>query len=544
MNLVWIFSLIVSLGAFILGAIIFLYKSKKGSNSIFALLCILLGFWSFSNLLSFGSSNDIQILFWSQLTIVGPFFAGPLLFLFSTVFPVHQSISRKFLFYLFTPAFLSLLFVFSRWNISSVSSGNESLQFEPGLLYIVLFIYLMTTVSGAFYNLRLSFLQSDDTLIRSQIKLVSLGFICLTALGGGTNLISPLFFGNSQGSIWGPPVSLFLFIIFIGLAILRYRFLNIRLISVHAISFFIAFILLFQAFFSVSGLELAFRFLFFIIVSILLFFLSRSVAHEIKIKNELANLNVELSRTNRKLENLNNRLQVLDIAKSEFVSIASHQLRTPLTVMKGYLSMIGEGVFGPMSSRPLRDVMNKMTRSTDRLIDLVNDLLNVSHIESGKLDLYWEHLDVGELASSVVSDLAPRASVKKINIQLNRPSFVVGKVKSDGRKLAEVMTNLIDNAIKYSPENTVVDIFVYQKSGDVFFSVRDQGIGVDPANIERLFQKFSRMDETYVTRVEGSGLGLFVCKKLIDMFGGRIWAESRGKGHGSTFTFALKVVES
>lgn len=235
----------------------------------------------------------------------------------------------------------------------------------------------------------------------------------------------------------------------------------------------------------------------------------------------------------------NKKLKELDEAKSEFISIASHQLRTPLTVIKGYISMILEGSFGK-TSKVIKDNLSKVYQSNERLIGLVEDLLNISRIESGRQEYNFKPINLVELAQTVYEELKQKAKDKGLKLQFHKPKKPLPKVVADSDKLHEVMINFTDNAVKYTPKGQI-DMKVYQEGNEVIFAVKDTGIGMNEDDKSHLFKKFSRAKGTFLIHTEGTGLGLYVAKMIVQSHLGRIWAESEGRGKGSTFFFAIPV---
>jgi signal transduction histidine kinase len=240
----------------------------------------------------------------------------------------------------------------------------------------------------------------------------------------------------------------------------------------------------------------------------------------------------EVERQTAQLKQANIELQRLDRAKSDFISIASHQLRTPLTTIKGFTSMILEGTYGRISAK-LRDKVEKVFESSERLIRLVNDLLDLSHMEGGKMEFNFAKVDFDKMVESVVEELKPQAQKKKLKLQISLPHRELW-VWADEQKLRQVVMNLVDNAIKYT-EKGEVGVLLKEKNSFTQLAVRDSGIGMKPQDVERLFQKFVRGIEAPRYYTEGAGIGLYVAKQLIEAQKGRIWAESAGEDQGSTF---------
>ena len=256
-------------------------------------------------------------------------------------------------------------------------------------------------------------------------------------------------------------------------------------------------------------------------------------------KNFSIKLEREVERATRDLKKANAQLKKLDAAKSEFISIASHQLRTPLTVIKGYISMMLEGNFGKLTDSECES-LEKVFESNERLIQLVENLLNISRIESGRLQFNFEEVDFSKMVASVVEELSGYVKKKNLRLEYKPPAKPLPLVKLDEEKIRQVVMNLVDNAIKYTKQGGVT-VRVEQDKENITFCVSDTGMGISEADLANLFKKFSRGKGTSLVHTEGTGLGLYVASIMIESHQGRIWAESAGEGKGSKFCFALPV---
>jgi signal transduction histidine kinase len=249
-------------------------------------------------------------------------------------------------------------------------------------------------------------------------------------------------------------------------------------------------------------------------------------------------LTAEVEGATAELRQANAELKKLDKAKSEFISIASHQLRTPLTVIKGYASMMLDGSFGEMSA-PIKENMTKVFDSNERLIGLVEDLLNISRIESGRLKFDFEKAQLDEVVSSVVEELTPSAEAKALKLAYEKKGDLP-EMMLDKRKIRQVIMNITDNSIKYTKAGSINITLEFVKN-KLRFCIKDTGMGISPSDLPNLFKKFSRGEDTSIVHTEGTGLGLYVGKQMVEAHGGKIWAESEGVGKGSAFCFELPI---
>lgn len=250
-----------------------------------------------------------------------------------------------------------------------------------------------------------------------------------------------------------------------------------------------------------------------------------------------ADLYEDLQEATSKLEGVNKQLMELDKAKSEFLSIASHQLYTPLTALRGYISMLLEGDFGELSEKqePILDILNT---STERLIALIKNLLDISRIESGRLELNLASIDLVKMTDDLVQSLYPNAVAKGLKLVFHHPPANMPHVIADEQRLRQVMLNFIDNSIKYTPKGRV-DVKVEKREDQMLFSVTDTGKGLAPDEISRLFHKFSRVGGASRFHTEGTGLGLYVAKQIVNEHHGEVEVSSPGVGKGSTFAMHM-----
>jgi signal transduction histidine kinase len=266
--------------------------------------------------------------------------------------------------------------------------------------------------------------------------------------------------------------------------------------------------------------------------------------HEIKthtdrlnaVNSELLNLNTTLEeRVRRRTETL----EEVDRLKSEFVSHVSHELRTPLTSIKGYIDNFRDGIAGPLTDRQA-DYLDRMKKNTDRLVRLIDDLLQISRIESGKIELAVVPVSVFSIVNDVVNNLKSLAAEKRLKIVIEKFDEFE-QVPGDRDKLEQVMINLLDNAIKFSPENDQVTISFQKGPKFLITSFIDHGPGIAPEEQTRIFDRFYQVGHELFAQKKGTGLGLFIAKELIELHGGQIWVTS-ARGKGSAFSFTLPLI--
>lgn len=271
-----------------------------------------------------------------------------------------------------------------------------------------------------------------------------------------------------------------------------------------------------------------------IVVALLAFLLIRGVKREVQQRERIEKLVEDL-------EKANTRLKELDKLKTEFVSIASHQLRSPLAAVKGYASMLLENSFGELSVGA-REAVGRIFSSSSFMARSVDDFLNVSRIELGRMKYDLSIFDLCSIIDLVLDEQKPFAEDKNIKLEHKRDKKTkTCQIFADMGKVKQVLTNLVDNAIKYTPKGGTISITFTRniEAHTVTVAVADTGMGMSKETIKRLFKKFSRADNANKVNVIGTGLGLYVAHNLITAQGGKIWAESDGEGKGSTFYIEL-----
>lgn len=255
---------------------------------------------------------------------------------------------------------------------------------------------------------------------------------------------------------------------------------------------------------------------------------------------EIQEFNVTLQRkideATKELKQTNQKLLALDEAKDEFVSMASHQLRTPLTSIKGYLSMVIEGDAGKINDTQ-KEMLGQAFFSSQRMVYLIADLLNVSRLKTGKFTIEPKPVYLPDVIESEISQLQEGAAAKNLKLTFDKPKEFP-TMNLDEMKIRQVVMNFTDNAIYYTPSGGKITVELKETSKAVEFRVKDSGIGVPKSEQHKLFTKFYRAENARKTRPDGTGLGIFMAKKVVVAQGGSIIFESK-EGKGSTFGFSF-----
>jgi two-component system, OmpR family, phosphate regulon sensor histidine kinase PhoR len=236
------------------------------------------------------------------------------------------------------------------------------------------------------------------------------------------------------------------------------------------------------------------------------------------------------------------REKMVEAMKSEFVSIAAHQLRTPLSAIKWTMIMLLEGDLGDLSEEQ-KNLVQKAYDSNERMVSLINDLLNVSRIEEGRYLYKPSYISFNDIIDPLIEIYQSELKRRSIDFEIKIPKEKLPKVVVDTEKITLVIQNLLDNAMKYTDQGGKVFFSVDVKEKEIEVMVKDTGVGIPQDQQKRLFSKFFRAANVVRMETEGSGLGLFICKNVINSHKGRIWFESKEK-QGSTFYFSLPIIEN
>jgi signal transduction histidine kinase len=407
---------------------------------------------------------------------------------------------------------------------------------ELGPFFILYSLYYVIYIGIAFFFLFNEYKNSGESTRKIQIGFVTTGILLYSISATTLCLILPNYFSIFDFTLLDAP-SLFFFIVPTVYAILKLHLFNVKIIATEFLVFILLLFLFVQITVSNGLQERLLGLVLLVLTAIVGIFLIKSVIKEVSQREKIEKIAKDL-------ENANEHLRELDKQKSEFVSIASHQLRTPLTAIIGYTSMLLEGSYGKLSVSAIETV-SKIHQSSRRLAGTIDDFLNISRIEHGKMSYMFSTVEIKDLLINLIDDFSSQVKLKKAELHFTDDGYDTYKVTADANKIRQVFSNLIDNAIKYGKEGQHIDISLTKDFGThkTRIAVRDNGIGLSQETISALFQKFSRAKDISKVYTEGSGIGLYIAQEMIKAHRGRIWVESAGEGKGATFFVELMSEE-
>jgi diguanylate cyclase (GGDEF)-like protein len=239
-----------------------------------------------------------------------------------------------------------------------------------------------------------------------------------------------------------------------------------------------------------------------------------------------------------KLRTTNEQLEAANKLKSEFLANMSHELRTPMNSIIGFAEVLNDKIFGDLNEKQLKYI-NNIHSSGKHLLNLINDILDLSKVEAGKMDLSLEKFSVARALTDIETIIWPLAGKKNLNLSVQKGESLP-EITADLGKFKQIMYNLLSNAVKFTPESGSVSVTSDIREGFLEINVTDSGIGIKPEYAELIFEEFKQIDDSLSREYEGTGLGLALTKKLVELHGGRIWVNSE-LGEGSTFTFIIPI---
>jgi signal transduction histidine kinase len=537
-------------------------------NKILVLATNLIGFWLIIWVLrsdpkarnnKFFALTTLPIILWVNFAFLCQFFTEALSSIIMARLGYGMAALFFLSFYFFSESFLSskkqrsrlftriiwLLcifdFVFAVFtnqlvrDVANTNWGNLPIMGSGSFIYFFSIFFLTVFI---IFDLILKYYQaSREEKLRVQYFLV--GFFIFIAANLVFNVVLPFWQQIPQYYQFGD-YSAIILLGFTAYAIVKRKLFGMKVVLTELLVGFIAILLLVNFLASENTFEYLWKGALLGAFVVFGFLLIKSVQREIEQKEEMDRMATKLATAHIKLEGAYDQLKQLDEAKSEFISIASHQLRTPLTAIKGYISMILEGDYGRLARKTLKPIEN-IYYSSERLIALVNSLLNISRLESGKITMDYSEVNIADVAKDVVKELEVQAEKKSLELAVEAAAGFPATAWTDHDKIRNIILNLVDNAIKYTAQGGVTVLLQPAENKKFRIVVQDTGAGLDPDEISKLFESFSRAGAGQRVWVEGAGLGLYIARKFVEMHQGKVWVESEGKGKGSRFIAELPI---
>ncbi len=514
--------------ALLSGFVVYTHNRNRLENIAWLYSNLTSAIWSFGYF-SMITATTKEVAVWSNIILhIASIYIPIFYFLsISSITNTYEKYKKQILAFSLI-GFIFVLLVPTAWFVRDViPKAHFNFVCDAGPLYIYYTIYFFVVVLYALSIVIRKFKTETDPINRQRYRYIIL--FTIFGFGGGGSV----FFLTFNVPILPYPLIFFsLYPAVSGYAIFRYQLFNVRIIMTELLVFILWIFLLIRTVIAQNIHDIVANGIILLLTVVIGIFLIRSVMKEVQLREHIEKLAKDLEVANEKLKGL-------DQLKSEFLSLATHQIRAPLTAIKGYSSMLLEGDFGVLPQKA-KDSVDTIMKSCQNLINIVGDFLNISRIEQGRMVYEKSIFDIGELVKEVTNELKPNIQNAGLSLELEIPNNFGVKVNADRNKIKQVIGNVIDNAIKYTPHGSIY-ISVFKDRDLVKVAVKDSGVGIDPSEIGKLFAKFSRTKDASKTNVTGTGLGLYIAKKMVEAHQGDIKVYSEGVGKGTTFTIELPI---
>ncbi len=511
----------------------FTLRGKKDiTNILFSLFTLALALWALNIAFFINTSNLSSALIFANLYYIMASAIPLLFFYFSMYFLEYKKPTR--IHFLYLVPFLLLLLSFTidkNVLLKSIYVGqiDKEVVFN-NINYLFYIIYFIFYVVISYYNLLKSFFSTKELIKKIQLKFIIVGTIFAYILGMIFNLFLPAI-GNYH-NIWLGPLFTLIMVFSMEYAILKHHLFGTKVVVAEMLTFMIlVFILIDILITNLLIIKIINIVVLFVVAGFSLLLIG-GVRKEVIARERVEKLAGQISMANEKLRQLEKQ-------KTEFVSIASHQLRTPLTAIKGYASMLLEGSFGELSKK-VSIAVEKIFKSSQTLVIIIEDFLMMSRIEQGCMKYQFGVVKVDELLKEIISEVKPIAQEKRLDMQISIEVKNNFDIYADRTKIKQVIYNIIDNSIKYTNEGFIKILLSKNiKNNAIKIVVSDTGIGISKKAELKLFDKFTKGKDSML----GSGIGLYIAKEIVKAHKGHIWVQSEGEGYGTTFFVELPILD-
>jgi signal transduction histidine kinase len=495
-------------------------KLKEKTSFVFFLLSITQAFWIIGTFLMWRNcGNDQAVLFWDRFLYIPAAFMPTLVYHFSVEF---CEIKRRKLLYLFYP--LSFVFSFltrTDYFVDGVFNYEWGCHSRAHFAHHFFFVFTVIVVLLAIYNLFIEWRKEENSPFKrrqSFYLLIAFFVLSFAALGMLLAYSIPIY----PVTYLSIPIFALIVVYAITTQELFAKVLAAEILVFGILVFLATLVIVPKVSLGISGKATIFLF-----IAVPLVYLLRYVNREVEMREKAERIAAESEHLNR--------------AKDQFIMATQHHLRTPLTVMKGYSSMILEGDYGKVPKKVKEKIQN-FQESTESLIRLVNSFLDISQFQMGKKALKKKKIEINKMIKETVKEFKRETKEKGIYLRIKN-SQPKAYIKADKDKLKESFYNIIDNAIKYTKKGGV-EVEIKKKKDNALVKIEDTGIGMTKEQYQNLFSKmFERGKEAQKAHGLGKGIGLYIASNIIKSHKGKVWAKSEGKGKGSCFFVELPLIK-
>lgn len=519
----------------LISGVVLLFRGYKSITSRFYfLVTVPILAWSYSMIFFRSATSVSDALFWVEwLYFFPPLIPLTALYLVK-VFPERTfKIDFSEFLILLIPLFYIGYITFGAGGLIQdvvLMPGSENMIYFSTVPYVIYSALITFYWAAAYYILYKKYQRAKNRAQKRAVELFFTGFFISTTIAVIGNLVLP-YYGIFVFN-WVGQVGLVVMISCVLYSILTYNLFNVKVVATEIFAYLLVVLMFVRLIYAEGIQDIILNSLFFVGTLGIGQLLINSVAKEIKSREKIEKLAQDLRAANM-------RLKEMDELKTQFLSIASHQFRSPLTAIKGYTSNMIDGTYGEVSEK-LKVPIERVFTSAEHLALIVDDFLNLSRIEQGRMNYEMEIVDLKEFVESAVDEQRAVAEKKGIDLGFT-PKGENFNASIDRGKFKQVVTNLIDNALKYTPKGSI-NVSLGRTGGLLRISVADTGVGVPKDEIDSLFGQFKRATNANNVNVMGTGLGLYIAKEIVQAHKGKIWVESEGEGKGSTFIIEVPAV--
>lgn len=528
-------SLVNAVASTVLGFFVYSINRKNSLNRAFSWFCFAVAIWSWAYCFWPISTDRESILFWFRVLHIGAILIPVAYLHFVLTFAGLKKKKRVFLAVNYCLSLFFLAFDFSPFFIAGMEPKfSFAFWAVPGVLY---HFFLLWFFGLSLYCWRLLFkaARRGEELKRVQARYILAGTL-VGFLGGSTNYF---LWYDIPVPPYGNGLVVF-YIILTAIAVIRYHLFEVRLILTEMMVGTMGIILAILPFLMpTAGLKILTAISFFLFC-VFGYYLVRATQEESKRREEAEIIAYEERALREQAESLAADLKRLDETKTQFMLSTQHHLRSPLTVVQGYLSMINEEAYGKVNAK-VKEKIRASLDANQKMIKIVNDFLDVAKYQMGKGGALKEESDFVQMLREIVADLYGEAETKKIFLKFEEPEKPLPKIMADYQRLKEAFYNIIDNAIKYTQAGGVT-VRITADDGKLLITISDTGIGMEASEKEGLFQRtFERGKKAKEVHVTGKGIGLYLAAQMIMSHKGMIRVESEGRDKGTSFHIELPI---
>lgn len=518
---------LISIICIILGIFVYFSNRKSLTNILFSLMAFTLVVWICSGYFSLTElSNQSLLLSKINISIIPSLLSIALLFTLSFI---GSTIRKKTMLLLIPGVTLTALCLFTNLALTDLGSRYEISSEVGGIIYYIWAGLVVLMVPWLIFK---KYSKSNDDSKKKMLPFL-LGLLFFGGLNIIFNIAFPILKVSHNYYRIGDYSSI-IFLFFTAYSIVKHQLFNIKLIATETIVVIISIALAIEIFISSNVTDVLIKVAIWITASIGGLQLVKSVKREIEQREQLAILA-------KKLEKANDHLKEVDKLKDDFLSMASHELNTPIAAIEGYLSMILiEKMAGEIPAKA-KQYLDSVFKSSQRLANMVKDLLNVSRIESNRIHLIFEDKPIEDIIKQAVMEIMSKVREAHHTLTFEEPKKPMPKTWLDVTRITEVLINIMGNAIKYTDPGGKIAVRVTNDDQKIIIAIEDNGRGIPRDRQKGVFEKFTQVD-VLKDQVKGTGLGMYISKKFIELHKGKIWFHSDGEGKGTTFYFSIPII--